>query len=212
MRTAYHHGDARAALIAAGLKLLETTPATALSLRQVAEAAGLSRQAPYNHFDGKEGLLAALAQASFAALTAAMDEAVHMANGQQDALEAIAASYIRFAVASPQRFRLMFQRELVDLARFPEAAAAGSAAFARIAGLVAAFAAEDKASPLAVAAWAMVHGYATLMIETGFEQPDQIPARARMFATIISNTAHDRDAAERGRFDGSGGSGTITPG
>lgn len=188
MRTTYHHGDARTALIEAGLKLLETTPATTLSLRQVAEAAGLSRQAPYNHFDGKEGLLAALAQASFAALTAAMDDALRAADGQQAALEAIAAAYIHFAVASPQRFRLMFQRELVDLSRFPEAAAAGSAAFARIADLVASFTAEDETPPLAVAAWAMVHGYATLMIETGFEHANEIPARARQFADLIGGT------------------------
>lgn len=189
MRITYHHGDARAALITAGLKLLETTPATALSLRQVAEAAGLSRQAPYNHFDGKEGLLAALAKAGFMALTAAMDEALRTAHGKQASLEAIAAAYIRFAVASPQRFRLMFQRELVDLARFPEAAAAGSAAFARIATLVASFTAEDKAASLAVAAWAMVHGYATLMIETGFEQTSEIDGRARLFAELVGGAA-----------------------
>jgi len=189
MRATYHHGDARAALVAAGLRLLETTPATELSLRKVAEAAGLSRQAPYNHFAGKEGLLASLAQAGFDALAAALDEAVQEASGSRAALEALAGAYIRFALASPQRFRLMFQCELVDISRFPEAAAAGRRAFGRISGLVASLAAEDIAADLAVAAWSLVHGYATLAIETGFEQPGDVAARARLFATIISRSA-----------------------
>lgn len=186
MRTSYHHGDARAALIAAGLKLLETTPATELSLRQVAEAAGLSRQAPYNHFDGKEGLLASLGEAGFEALAVQLDEALRTTKDPDGALEALAAAYMRFAVASPQRFRLMFQRELVDIARFPTAAAASKRAFDRIANTVASLAEDETAADLTIAAWSMVHGYATLLIETGFEQPADIAARARLFAAIIS--------------------------
>lgn len=189
MRSTYHHGDARAALLAAGLRLLETTPATDLSLRRVAEAAGLSRQAPYNHFDGKEGLLAALAQAGFEALAAALDEALARAQGPEGTLEALAAAYMRFAVASPQRFRLMFQREIVDVAAYPEAAAASRRAFARIADAVASVTKENTAADLTIAAWSLVHGYATLLIETGVERPDAIPSRARLFAALVVRQA-----------------------
>lgn len=189
MRSTYHHGDARAALLAAGLRLLETTPATDLSLRRVAEAAGLSRQAPYNHFDGKEGLLAALAQAGFEALAAALDEALARAQGPEGTLEALAAAYMRFAVASPQRFRLMFQREIVDIAAYPDAAAASRRTFVRIADAVAAVTKEDTAADLTIAAWSLVHGYATLLIETGVERPDAIPSRAHLFATLIGRQA-----------------------
>ncbi|PXA97144.1 TetR family transcriptional regulator, partial [Nostoc sp. 3335mG] len=53
---AYHHGDARAVLIAAAGEWLEEVGAAGLSLRGVAERAGLSRQAPYNHFADKEAM------------------------------------------------------------------------------------------------------------------------------------------------------------
>lgn len=71
-RRGYHHGDARNALITAAGELLETVGAAGLSLRQVAERAGLSRQAPYNHFDDKEALLAELARIGFERLAAAV--------------------------------------------------------------------------------------------------------------------------------------------
>ena len=68
----YHHGDARNALVAAAGELLERAGAAGLPLRQVAERAALSRQAPYNHFTDKEALLAQLARAGFERLTAAL--------------------------------------------------------------------------------------------------------------------------------------------
>ncbi|WP_116968977.1 TetR/AcrR family transcriptional regulator [Blastomonas sp. UPD001] len=185
MRTSYHHGDARAALIEAGLKLLATTPATELSLRQVAEAAGLSRQAPYNHFGSKEGLLAALAQTGFEALSSAMDRALDLADAEEPKLAALAKAYIEFALASPQRFRLMFQRELVDLSAYPAAAAASAAAFGRLAALVSSIVGEAAAADQAIAAWSLVHGYATLSNELEFEAAEAIDQRSRQFAALI---------------------------
>jgi len=64
-RARYHHGDARNALLQAAMDLLETAGAAGLSLRQLAERAGLSRQAPYNHFTDKEALLAELVREGF---------------------------------------------------------------------------------------------------------------------------------------------------
>lgn len=186
MRKSYHHGDARSALIAAGLKHLETTPATELSLRQVAETAGLSRQAPYRHFADKEDLLAALAEAGFEELTRRIGAATGAAGDAEAALAAAAETYIAFARELPQRFRLMFSRELVDLARFPAAAAAGAAAFAVLARIVAAAVGEERAADRALAAWALVHGYAALAIELEVEASDRLTNRARQFAQLIA--------------------------
>src|SRR4029453_12912774 len=62
---AYHHGDLRNALISEGRRLLEEIGARELSLRHVARSVGVSIAAPSHHFEGKEGLLAAMAAEGF---------------------------------------------------------------------------------------------------------------------------------------------------
>jgi AcrR family transcriptional regulator len=191
-RRGYHHGDARNALLTAASDLLEKVGAAGLSLRQVAERAGLSRQAPYNHFENKEALLAELVREGFEQLAASLS-----AGGEskaKSALERAADAYIRRAQAAPALFRLMFSRELVNVSRFPAAAAAGSKAFDRLTEIVAAFAPPRQVRELALAAWSLVHGYATLCLEVGLEPESRRASRARLFARIIRSTA----AAPRG--------------
>lgn len=185
----YHHGNARNALLTAAAGLLETLGAASLSLRQVAERAGLSRQAPYNHFKNKEALLAELARQGYERLNASL-AASRDAKGR-NALERAAESYIRRAQEAPALFRLMFSRELVDLARFPEAAQAAAAAFETLQDIVATCAPADRIADLALAAWSLLHGYATLCIEVALEPADRRAERARLFARIIRAASSD---------------------
>ena len=185
-RSTYHHGDARNALLRAAAELLETTGAAGLSLRQLAERAGLSRQAPYNHFADKEALLAELVREGFETLgrnTAAA--------GRCDAppavrLERVGEGYIAFAQNAPALFRLMFSKEIVDLSRHPAAQAAAAASFQRLAEVVGSMARPDAVADLSLAAWSIVHGYATLCIEMGLEAPDKRRSRAKLFTSLIS--------------------------
>jgi AcrR family transcriptional regulator len=186
-RLGYHHGDARNALLRAAADLLEKVGAAHLSLRQVAEHAGLSRQAPYNHFKDKEALLAELVRDGFERLATSL--AAGADPKATNALERAAEAYIRRAQEAPALFRLMFSRELVDLSRFPIAARAGATAFGELKKIVAAFAPADRTGELALAAWSLVHGYATLCIEVALEPVARRSARARLFGRIIRAAA-----------------------
>jgi AcrR family transcriptional regulator len=186
----HHHGDARNALLAAACDLLEKVGAAGLSLRQVADRAGLSRQAPYNHFENKEALLAELARQGFERLAASLSSGAD--SRAKGSLERAADAYIRRAQEAPALFRLMFSRELVNLSRFPAAAAAGGRAFEKLTGVVAAFAPPAQVGDLALAAWSLVHGYATLCIEVGLESDSRRAARARLFARVIRGAAAPR--------------------
>ena len=59
----YHHGDLRRALIQAALELAAEEKDWNFSLREVARRAGVSHNAPYNHFAHKRDLLDAAAAA-----------------------------------------------------------------------------------------------------------------------------------------------------
>src|SRR6476661_4198967 len=108
-RTAYHHGDLRPALLQASLALIEEDGIGALSLREVARKAGVSHNAPYHHFKDRGSLLAALAEDGFATLAREMAAARAAAPDAQARLEACGLAYIRFALESRARFKLMFR-------------------------------------------------------------------------------------------------------
>ena len=185
---AYHHGDARSALLTAAGERLEQIGAASLSLRGVAERAGLSRQAPYNHFADKEDMLAALVANGFQRLAVELREASAGQIGML-ALAAAGVTYIAFAQTRPALFRLMFARELVDIAKFPHAAAASAEAFDALCSVVATLCPPERVDEVGLAAWCIVHGYATLCNEVGIEAPERRDVRARQFARIIVNSA-----------------------
>jgi AcrR family transcriptional regulator len=185
-RPAYHHGDARNALLSAASELLEAAGAAGLSLRQVAEHAGLSRQAPYNHFQDKQSLLAELVREGFDRLARDMTMAAGEDQPPVARLQAAGERYIAFAQERPALFRLMFSREIVDLSRFPEARGAGAASYAVLVQIVAGIAPPEKVADFALVAWSTVHGYATLCNEAGIEPPAQRASRAALFTQILA--------------------------
>jgi AcrR family transcriptional regulator len=60
-RSTCHHGDLANALVNAALKLVEQGGAEAVSLRDLTQSLGVSRAAPYRHFEDRDALLAAVA-------------------------------------------------------------------------------------------------------------------------------------------------------
>ena len=170
-RASYHHGNLRAALIAAALHILQTEGVAALTLRGAARAAGVSQAAPYRHFADKEALLAAVAEEGFHALSAAVEVAVQ-AVGSEYLLRfrAQGAAYVRFAVEHPAQFRLMFGGDLADHSKHPGLKAAADRTFE---DLVAAVQGGHQAGMIrngvvldqAMAAWSMVHGLSSLLVD-----------------------------------------------
>lgn len=105
---AYHHGDLRAALVAAGLELLSTRTADDLSLREVARAVGVSATAVYRHFPDKAALMGALASEGLAMLGKTQHQAFDAAGGGVAGFSATGAAYVRFAIEHTALFRLIF--------------------------------------------------------------------------------------------------------
>ncbi|HYZ34333.1 MAG TPA: WHG domain-containing protein [Crenalkalicoccus sp.] len=161
-RGAYHHGALRAALLDAADALLDEGGAGAVSLREAARRAGVSATAPYRHFADKEALLAALAARGFEAFGAALAAAA--AEGPKPLL-AMGLAYVRFALARPGRFRLMFGPGIADRARYPELLEAQRRAFGHLAAATGGGGRPDAPSTAAVAAWAQVHGLAQLILD-----------------------------------------------
>jgi AcrR family transcriptional regulator len=190
-RTAYHHGNARAALIEAAAALLEESGAAGLSLRQVAERAGLSRQAPYNHFADKAALLAELVRDGFARLAAGTRAAASCNTTPSGQLTKAADSYIAFGQQQPALMRLMFGKEFVDISQHKDAQAAASNGLTELSTIIAGVAPAQTVEDVTLVAWSLVHGYTSLCIEAGLEGPEKRAERARLFSRTIVALARE---------------------
>src|SRR5277367_1200570 len=96
-RGAYHHGNLRAALIEASLKLIEEKGVRALTLREIGIRVGVSRMAAYRHFHDKADLLAAIREVGFSQFADALEGARQSVTDPGARLEAMALAYVRFA-------------------------------------------------------------------------------------------------------------------
>jgi len=158
-KKAYHHGDLEVALVRAAGNILEKEGVEALSLREVARRAGVSHNAPYRHFPDREALLAALAARGFEMLARAQQAAA--SNG---GLRAMGEAYVLFALENPQRFRLMFGGQ-ISIARHERLRDVATRTFAGLSGALAARVPEAQgARDASIAAWALVHGLALLLM------------------------------------------------
>jgi AcrR family transcriptional regulator len=171
-RGAYHHGDLRNALVEHALAALRAVGPESLSVRALAEQIGVSPSAAYRHFADREGLLAQLARIGFERLRESMAGAAAAAARRQPktGVRAIGSAYVRFAVAEPELYRLMFGAQRVDKSKYPELGAAAAQAYDTLRTAVMRMAPHAPAGSqelerLTLRCWAMVHGLASLRID-----------------------------------------------
>lgn len=165
----YHHGNLQAALLNAGLELLERGGTCAdLALREVAREVGVSPAAVYRHYASKEALLTAMAIEGFQRLTAAQVEPVSNKIVTPVRFADMGRAYVRFAVRNPALFRLMFSDQ-IDSSRDAALMFAIEPLTANIEDAVARLAGPRFSSAMrrkaALRAWSLVHGLSMLLID-----------------------------------------------
>lgn len=162
MNRTYHHGDLRAALVEAGLALIEERAVEDFSLRELARRVGVSATAVYRHFPDKAALMSALAGEGLAKLAMAQGAASARAGGGRAGFSATGVAYVHFARENPGLFRMIFSHPAPQQCddRMPDDATAMLRAGA-------AKVAKDGVDPaiLALRAWSVVHGLAMLMLD-----------------------------------------------
>ncbi|MFN3281820.1 MAG: TetR/AcrR family transcriptional regulator, partial [Tabrizicola sp.] len=154
----YHHGDLRAALLAAAEEELTEKGVEGFSLRSVAKRAGVSHAAPAHHFGDSVGLLTALATEGFIRFQDTLDAREQGATDDRDRAVRAGLGYLEFALARPALFRLIFSSARPDFAA-PDLLAAANRAYDHLVGLVATMGGGETD---VIALWATSHGLADL--------------------------------------------------
>lgn len=176
----------RGQLLAAAVRLIDEGGPEAVTLRAVAQAVGVSHNAPYRHFEDKRALLAAVAQAGFSELGHAFAQAAETAATPLAALKLVARLYFDFARRHPARYRLLFSDPEVGRGG-GELEAEALRAFYAVAGLVEAAQRSGELKPgepaeITALLYGALHGLADLELSgraraaKGMAAADALPA------------------------------------
>jgi AcrR family transcriptional regulator len=161
--------------------IAESGPA-AVSLRDLARRAGVSHAAPAYHFGDKAGLLTAVAVEGFSLL----GDALVAAYERTESFLEMGVSYVRFAVAHPAHFEVMYRPDLYH-SDDPELLAARRRTSELLYGGLASLSdgkAGDDSRVAGVAAWSLVHGFATLWL--GGNLPPELGADPEAAARSVA--------------------------
>lgn len=189
-------------LIEAGARLLDSEGPEALQARKVAAEIGASTMAVYTHFGGMNGLLEAIISAAFERFGAALAAAPKTDDPMADFF-VMGQAYRQFALASPQRYRLMFGLAAPQKFHVPETPVA-TAAFDQLVTAVQRIIATgrirvDDTAALAGRIWSMIHGVVLLEIVGTFEQDGRALTQilSPMTIDMFVGMGDSRENAER---------------
>jgi AcrR family transcriptional regulator len=169
--------DQRDAILTAAIGIVQNDGAAALTVRNVAAAAGCSTTGVYTYFGGKDGLVDAIFVDGFERFDAALAEA----DRTPDPLRCLFLTgevYRAWALANPAQYQVMFTRAIPDFYASEPALARALQSFEALVGRVSrAIESGDLGAgephELAMHVWATVHGY--VMLELMQMQPPTAP-------------------------------------
>ncbi|MER7606791.1 WHG domain-containing protein [Nocardioides sp. NPDC127503] len=186
-KSGYHHGDLRASLLSAAMRMLED--GEPFSLRALAREAGVSPTAPYRHFKDRDALESALAAQGLRDLKADLTDGRALPESAAE-LGEFAVAYVEFALRRPALFRVMFGNAC-DTGSEERVQAAAEIHDLLALAMTRVFPDVD-ADALASAGWALAHGMAYLYMDGKLQAQsvNEVGDRVRAaFAAILAARA-----------------------
>jgi AcrR family transcriptional regulator len=172
-------GKLRADILAGATQLLEQAGnEEAVTLRAVARQVGISAPSIYTHFADREAIVDAIVDDAFADFNVAIKGGVAGATGPLARLRAGCAAYLRFAEERPNRYKLLFDRQILIDAPEGPAPPIRIESFELLVQCLqdcvdAGISASSDPQLDSMAIWVALHGYATLRaLVGGFPWPD----------------------------------------
>jgi len=167
----YHHGDLKNTLIQAGVEILSEEGVGGLSLRKVAQRAGVSHNAPYFHFADKQALIAAISTEGYRSLYEQLIviRETYQADPRRQLVEA-AFMYLRFAQTRPAHFKVTFSNAVEREEAYPDLVEMADNLISELIKIVGDCQKTGILHPapvgaMAVSVWSAVHGFTSLFID-----------------------------------------------
>ena len=181
-------GTSREHIIDVSRAIIEDEGLEYLTIRRIAETISRTQPAVYQHFAGKDEILAAVVVDGFVALVESLKRA---AKGEKPSLTAIASAYVRFGMERPRLYEVMFVAPPVIAFAVSETPMPAQIAFQIFTTAVAESGLEPtQIGTVTEVVWAALHGLVMLSI-TKRLRPGRALHRARLeqlTAAIVAMT------------------------
>jgi AcrR family transcriptional regulator len=190
----YHHGDLKASLKRAALRLVQEKGPRGFSLNEASRLAGVTVAAPYRHFEDKDALLAEIACDGLDLMVLELREAAAAVSGIREQMLEVGMAYLRFSSVHADYFAVIFNAGL-DKSKYPDVGRAAGRAYGVILELSQqAEKTPELAAQRAVSAWALVHGFATLTadgaLSTAMEERSRFEHLRPLLHQFLNCTSH----------------------
>jgi len=177
----YHHGNLKNELIEMGLEYIDKNGVESLSLRKLAETAGVSCAAPYAHFKNKEDFLTAIQDYITERFMDVLTGAAEFCNDKSRLLIVLGISYVRFFYENPLYYSFLFNKRCPDFELYSPFLFFRECVTTTIGkGLD-----EEQLKHTVIALWSMVHGLAGLITYEGVADPKRIPEEIEQIITSV---------------------------
>ena len=185
--------------------ILSENRVAGLSLRKVAQKAGVSHTAPYAHFADKQALIAAISTEGFRQLYDAIHAAAARHEGDPAAqLVEAAWAYVKFALDDPDHFKVTMSGIVQREQEYPDFVAISQKSFALVLEIVKACQRRKILRPgppdlAAVGVWSLMHGLVSLLLENQISRRivGRLSVRGMLIATLNQMTLVDLQSQRR---------------
>ena len=152
----------------------------AVTMRQLAQDLGVSPMTPYRYFKDKDAILAAVRARAFDRHAAALEAAYATSGDLQTRANAVGEAYVRFALANPEAYKLMFDVKQPSADNYPDLVRAGIRSkrtmTAHVREMIEARELEGDPGLIGHMFWSAIHGAIQLQMADMLAPPYDAPA------------------------------------
>ena len=118
MKDTYHHGNLKQELIEKGLEYIDKYGEESLSMRKLADSAGVSSAAPYAHFKNKEEYLNTVSKYITEKYSDALLLAIGSCKDPARILLELGKAYVLFFYENPLYYKFLFTRGNIEMKEY----------------------------------------------------------------------------------------------
>ena len=118
MKDKYHHGNLKQELIEKGLEYIDKHGEESLSMRKLADSAGVSSAAPYAHFKNKEEYLDIVSKYITEKFCDALQSTIDSCKDPTRILLELGKGYVFFFYENPLYYKFLFTRGNIEVKEY----------------------------------------------------------------------------------------------